>query len=109
MNLLDQKCVPCEGGVEPMSKVDAEAMRDFHVKDWIINEEAKAISKKFEFKNFAESLSFINKVGSIAEREVHHPDIHLTDYKFVVIDLSTHAIGGLSQNDFIVAAKINAI
>lgn len=108
MNLLDQKCVPCEGGVEPMTKADAEAMIEFHVKDWILSGDAKHISKKFEFKDFKEALAFINKVGAIAESEGHHPDIHLVDYKFVNIDLSTHAIGGLSQNDFIVAAKINA-
>ncbi len=109
MNLLDQKCIPCEGGVEPMTKTDAEAMIAFHVKDWILSEDANHISKKFEFKNFAEALSFVNKVGAIAESEGHHPDINLMDYKFVSIDLSTHAIKGLSQNDFIVAAKINAI
>ncbi len=109
MNLLDQKCVPCEGGVDPMTKVDAESMRDFHVADWVIDDEGKHISKKFQFKNFVQALAFVNKVGEIAESEGHHPDIHLTDYKNVMIDLSTHAIGGLSQNDFIVAAKINAI
>jgi len=109
MNLLDQKCVPCEGGVEPMTKIDAEAMINFHVKDWILSTDAKNISKKFEFKDFTEAISFVNKLGVIAESEGHHPDIHLIDYKFVNIVLSTHAIGGLSQNDFIVAAKINVI
>lgn len=109
MNLLDQKCVPCEGGVEPMNKADALAMIEYHVKDWVLNDDGKHISKKFQFKNFKEALGFVNKVGEIAEGEQHHPDIHLVDYKFVNIDLSTHAIGGLSQNDFIVAAKINNI
>lgn len=108
MNLTDQKCVPCEGGVDPMTKMEAEAMINFHVKDWVLDAEGKHISKKFTFKNFIEALAFINKVGEIAEGEQHHPDIHLTDYKFVTIDLSTHAIKGLSQNDFIVAAKVNA-
>jgi 4a-hydroxytetrahydrobiopterin dehydratase len=108
MNLLDQKCVPCEGGVEPMTKMDAESMRDFHVKDWEIAEDAKQISKKFVFKNFKEALEFVNKVGAIAESEGHHPDIELGWGK-VAITLTTHAIGGLSQNDFIVAAKINVI
>lgn len=109
MDLLTQKCVPCEGGVEPMTKIDAESMIMYHVKDWVLSLDAKHISKKFEFKDFAEALSFVNKVGAVAESEGHHPDIHLLDYKFVSIDLSTHAIKGLSQNDFIVAAKINAI
>ena len=92
-----------------MTKADAEAMIMYHVKDWTLSIDAKKISKKFEFKNFIEALSFVNKVGAVAESEGHHPDIHLLDYKFVNIDLSTHAIKGLSQNDFIVAAKINAI
>ncbi len=109
MDLLQQKCVPCEGGVDPMTKADAESMRDFHVKDWVIDEEGKNISKKFVFKNFVQALEFVNKVGAISESEQHHPDIHLTDYKNVGINLSTHAIKGLSQNDFIVAAKINAL
>ena len=108
MNLLDQKCVPCKGGVEAMTKIDAESMRDFHVKDWVIDSEGKHISKKFEFKNFKQALEFVNKVGEIAESEGHHPDIELGWGK-VNITLITHAIKGLSQNDFIVAAKINEI
>ncbi len=108
MNLLDQKCVPCEGGVEAMTKIDAESLRDFHVKDWLIDSEGRHISKKFEFKNFKQALEFVNKVGEIAESEGHHPDIELGWGK-VNITLITHAIKGLSQNDFIVAAKINEI
>lgn len=108
-DLLSQKCVPCEGGVDPMNKADAESMLSYHVKDWILSEDSKSIFKKFEFKDFKYALGFINKVGGIAEGEGHHPDIHLTDYKFVTISLSTHAINGLSQNDFILAAKINNI
>jgi len=108
-NLLNQKCVPCEGGVDPMTKADAEAMLGFHIPDWVLSDNGKHISKKFTFKNFKEALEFINKTGEIAESEGHHPDIHLVDYKNVIIDLSTHAIGGLSQNDFIVAIKINHV
>ncbi len=109
MNLFDQNCIPCEGEVKPMTKADAEAMVNFHVNDWVLSKNIKHISKKFEFKDFSTALSFVNKVGIIAESQGHHPDIHLVDYKFVEINLSTHAIGGLSQNDFIVATKINAI
>lgn len=109
MDLLTQKCVPCEGGIAPMTKTDAHSMRDFHVKDWEILDQGKKIAKKFTFKNFAEALDFVNKVGAIAEEEQHHPHIHLTEYRLVTIELSTHAIGGLSQNDFIVAAKINTL
>ncbi len=107
-DLTKQHCVPCEGGVDPMSKADAEAMRDFHVKDWVISEDSKSISKHFKFKNFKEALEFVNKVGDIAEGEGHHPDMELGWGK-LNITLTTHAIQGLSQNDFIVAAKINQI
>lgn len=109
MDLTQQKCVPCEGGVEAMTRDDALSMISYHVKDWVLDESATHISKKFIFANFREALSFVNKVGVIAEQEGHHPDIHLVDYKYVEIALSTHAIGGLSQNDFIVAAKINIL
>jgi 4a-hydroxytetrahydrobiopterin dehydratase len=92
-----------------MTKVDAEAMLEFHIKDWTLSDDAKHISKKFDFKDFKESLAFVDKVGAIAESEGHHPDIHMTNYKHVEINLSTYSIKGLSQNDFIVAAKINEI
>lgn len=75
---------------------------------WDVSEDRKHISRSYAFKNFKEALVFVNKVGAIALSEKHHPDIHLTDYKNVRIDLSTHAIGGLSPNDFILAAKIDA-
>lgn len=107
-DLTTKHCVPCEGGVEPMTKMDAESMRDFHVKDWQVSEDGKKISKLFKFKDFKEALAFVNKVGEIAESEGHHPDIELGWGK-VNIMLTTHAIGGLSQNDFIVAAKTNTI
>ena len=75
---------------------------------WEVIDEKK-IQKQFSLKNFKEALAFINKVGEIAEFEGHHPDIRLFGYKNVEIELSTHAIGGLSENDFIVAAKIEQI
>lgn len=109
MNLSDQKCVPCEGGVEPINKIDAELMISENIPDWKLCDEGKSISKDFKFKDFKEALEFVNKVGNIAESEQHHPDINIYDYKKVKVVLSTHSIGGLSKNDFIVAVKINAI
>jgi 4a-hydroxytetrahydrobiopterin dehydratase len=108
-DLNNQKCISCEGGTKPMTKMEAESMLSFHVKDWTLKEDIKQISKEFTFKDFKEALVFVNKVGELAESEGHHPDIHLVNYKNVEIDLSTHAIGGLSINDFIMAAKINAL
>jgi 4a-hydroxytetrahydrobiopterin dehydratase len=108
-DLLKQKCVPCEGGVKPLNKMEAEAMLSFHIKDWTLDKDIKNISKIFKFKDFKEALSFVDKVGALAEKEGHHPDILLFNYKEVKINLSTHAIGGLSQNDFILAVKINEL
>ena len=107
MNLTKQKCMACEGLVATFSKEEAEILIE-QIPGWELSADIKTISKKYSFKNFKEALSFVNKVGEIAEVEGHHPDIHLTDYKKVSLDLSTHAIGGLSQNDFILAAKIDA-
>ncbi len=107
-DLTKQRCVPCEGGIEPLNQVEAEVMLK-QVSDWVLSYDAKSISQKFVFPDFKKALEFVNKVGEIAEEEGHHPDIHLTDYKFVEIVLSTHAINGLSNNDFIMAAKINEI
>ncbi len=106
MNLTEQKCVACEGGVTPFNREESEILLK-QIPGWEISADAKSISKKYTFKNFKEALAFINKVGAIAESEGHHPDIHITDYKHVEINLSTHAIDGLSQNDFIVAAKVD--
>ncbi len=78
------------------------------VNHWDLAEDAKSISRTFEFKDFKEALAFINKVGDLAESEGHHPDIHCWWNK-VKLELSTHAIGGLSNNDFILASKINKI
>lgn len=110
-----QHCVPCEGGVPPTSKVDAQKMME-DIPEWVLSEDPSTslgtgslkISRDFKFKNFQEALSFVNKVGELAEAEGHHPDITIL-YNKVKLDLSTHAIGGLSENDFILAAKINQI
>lgn len=107
MDFLKQKCVPCEGNETPLSKKEAEITLK-QVPGWELSDDGKTISKKYKFKDFKEALAFINKVGAIAESEGHHPDVHLTNYRQIKIDLSTHAIKGLSRNDFIVAAKIDA-
>lgn len=77
------------------------------VKDWKVND-GKKLKREFKFKDFKEALSFVNKIGQIAEEEGHHPDIELR-WGRVEVELSTHAIGGLSVNDFILATKINRL
>ncbi len=105
--LANKKCVPCEGDMSPFTRNQIQGYI-VQRKDWSVVEN-KAIEKNFQFKNFKKALVFINKVGEIAESEGHHPDIYLHGYNKVRITLSTHALKGLSENDFILAAKIDTI
>ncbi len=107
MDLVNQKCVPCEGGTQSLTPDEIKPYIE-NIKDWDLDGNGKRIKKDFKFKDFKEALSFVNKVGEIAESESHHPDIEL-GYGKVKIELSTHAIGGLSVNDFISAAKIDQL
>lgn len=102
--LTQKKCVPCEGGVEPLTAEEVQRYLGA-VSGWRL--EGKEIRKEYVFGNFAEALRFVNQVGAIAEAEGHHPDIFLHDWKHVEIRLWTHAIGGLHLNDFILASKID--
>ena len=108
--LFDKKCVPCEGGVPAL---DISEIHKYQKKidgwDVIKNEEnIYFLEKKFTFKNFVESQKFVNKVGRISEEEGHHPEI-LFGWGYAKINISTHAIEGLSENDFILASKIDKI
>ncbi len=105
MKLTDKICVPCEGGVKPFDKKKASEYLKQLPKGWEVLE-GKRIRKEFKFKGFPDSMAFANKVALIAQSEGHHPDMEI-HYSRVVIELSTHAIGGLSENDFILAAKID--
>lgn len=107
VDLAKKRCIPCEVGTEPLSREDAKVLLQ-QTQDWKLSDDAKKIERKFKFKDFNEALAFVNKVGDVAEAEGHHPDISLSWGK-VGIELSTHAIKGLSENDFILAAKIDGI
>ncbi len=107
--LAKQKCVPCEGGTLPMPIAAARKYLPM-VHGWSLSktkDRKDVIITELKFKDFKKALSFINAVGRIAEHEGHHPNIQLYSWNRVRLELYTHAIGGLSQNDFIVAAKIN--
>jgi 4a-hydroxytetrahydrobiopterin dehydratase len=106
MNLTEKKCVPCEGGVKPFNRTEAEKYLNGSP-GWAIAGDVSKIEREFKFKDFKEAIAFVNRVADLAESEGHHPDINLFSYKNVKITLSTHAISGLSENDFILAAKIN--
>lgn len=107
-NLLNTKCVPCEGGIPPLIELKENKYLK-EVKGWsIIREGIHRIKKEFYFEDFKEAMKFVNKVADLAEEEGHHPDIYIF-YDEVVLELHTHAIKGLHLNDFVMAAKINAI
>ena len=109
-DLLKKKCVPCEGGILPFDISEIHKYQK-KVDGWDITKNEKEIFfliKKFNFKNFLESQKFINHIATIAEEEGHHPDI-LFGWGYAEIKITTHAIEGLSKNDFILAAKIDQI
>lgn len=106
-NLSYKHCVPCEGGVKPFTEKEYAPLLS-QVKQWKVIH-GKAIEKEFKKKNFKEALACINTIGNIAEEEGHHPDLFLHDWNKIRVSLTTHAIGGLSENDFILAAKIDEI
>ena len=106
--LRNGSCKPCEGGVEKMSGSAAREQLQL-LEGWELSDDGTAITKSWSRKNFVDAMKFLNEIADVAEAEGHHPDMHLTGYKKVRIALMTHAIGGLSENDFILAAKIDAL
>ncbi len=104
--LKNQKCVPCEGGTPSLSREESEKLIAQVSNRWKLSE--NKISADFQFKNFKEAMIFVSKVAAIAEAEGHHPDIYIY-YSRVKLELKTHAIGGLSINDFILASKIDQL
>ena len=107
MKLENKRCIPCEGGAVPLTSSAVKKLLT-ELSGWELIEKGRAISKEFIFKNFDKAMDFVNCVADMAEQENHHPDIHIY-YNKVTLCLSTHAIGGLSENDFILAAKVDSI
>ncbi len=107
--LSSQKCLPCEGNIPPLTPPEIAILLK-QLNGWqALKPNNTKIEKDYQFQNFQEALVFVNKVGIIAEQEGHHPDILLHDWNKVKITLWTHTIKGLSNNDFILAAKIDEI
>lgn len=105
--LESKKCVPCEGGATPLTpEVVHNMLQD--IEHWTLKNEGKDISRTFRFKNYFETISFVNAVAWIAHQEDHHPELEVA-YNRCLVNFSTHAIGGLSENDFICAAKVNKL
>lgn len=106
-DLSERHCEPCEGGVPPLEGEELRAMQDELGGGWEVVD-GHHLRKSFEFEDFVSALEFTNRVGELAEEEGHHPLIHLT-WGEATIDIWTHAIDGLSDNDFILAAKIDEL
>jgi len=108
MDLVKKHCIPCEKGDPPLSDAKEDELIK-EISEWVlIRMGTHMIRRQFKFKDFVEAMKFVNKVADLAESEGHHPDIKIV-YNRVNLDLFTHAVGGLSENDFIMAAKINDI
>ena len=109
MSLKDKRCVPCEGGTPPLDDVTTRKLLG-QVSGWAIASEAgqPRIHKRFEFVDFLAAMAFVDKIAAVAEEEAHHPDF-CVHYNRVDVTLWTHAVSGLSENDFILAAKIDGI
>ena len=104
-DLAQKKCRPCEGGVSPLRTQEIELLLS-QLPGWQLRN--GAITKSYDFKNYYQTMTFVNAVAWIAHREDHHPDLAV-GYNKCTVDYSTHAIGGLSENDFICAAKVDAL
>jgi 4a-hydroxytetrahydrobiopterin dehydratase len=107
-DLTTKKCRPCEGGVPPLSPAEVRDLLT-RVPQWRVTPDGQRIRREWRVKDFVTALDFFHRVGEIAEADGHHPDLHLVGYRNVAIELWTHAIGGLSENDFILAAKIDQL
>lgn len=103
MGLADQQCIPCRGGVPPLAPERARALLAELDEGWTLND-AGHLWRRYEFPNFATAIAFANGVGEIAEREGHHPDLHV-GWGFCGVEIWTHKIGGLTDSDFYLAAK----
>jgi 4a-hydroxytetrahydrobiopterin dehydratase len=106
--LTDKKCVPCEGGVAPLAAAEAERLRSQLHPGWTLDAAGRTLTRSYKFKDFYRTMSFVNALAHIANTEDHHPDLKV-GYDHCEVSFSTHAIGGLSENDFICAAKADRL
>ncbi len=107
-DLRTKKCVPCEGGVPKLTLVESQALCRT-MPGWQLVQNGDRIRKEWVAQHFDAALEFFQRVAALANAEGHHPDLHLEGYRHVAIEIWTHAIGGLSENDFILAAKIDEV
>ncbi|MGB5210111.1 MAG: 4a-hydroxytetrahydrobiopterin dehydratase [Gammaproteobacteria bacterium] len=106
--LTAERCEPCEGGVKPLNREEAEELLKDLNADWALNADATEIHRDFSFKGFYKTMGFVNAVAWVANAEAHHPDLEV-GWGHCLVRYTTHAIDGLSRNDFICAAKVDAL
>ncbi len=106
--LSERRCRPCEGGIEPLSLARAQELRAQLHADWSLDTTGKRIAREWQFRNCHRTMSFVNAVAHIANTEDHHPDMEVS-YGVCRLTFTTHAIAGLSENDFICAAKVDQL
>ena len=106
--LSDKKCVPCEGGVPPLPRAECERLLAELSPEWRLSPDGTELQREFAFKDFYRTMSFVNALAHVANSEDHHPDLAV-GYGYCRVRWSTHAVGGLTGNDFICAAKIDRI
>jgi len=106
--LKKKKCVPCEGGLSAMTRAEFSKYLD-EVSGWDVIDNDTKLVREFTFEDFKAALNFVNLIGEIAEDEGHHPNMNIHSWNKVRVTVYTHAIGGLSENDFILAAKIDPL
>jgi 4a-hydroxytetrahydrobiopterin dehydratase len=107
-SISDKHCVPCGGGVQPLSNTEIQTFRKELTQDWQVSDDLKIISCDFPFKNYYQTMAFVNAIAWMAHAESHHPDLEV-GYNHCLVRYTTHAINGLSENDFICAAKVDAL
>jgi 4a-hydroxytetrahydrobiopterin dehydratase len=107
-DLTNRRCQPCEGGVPALTDEQVGNLRQA-VPQWRLTDDGQRLRREWRVKDFLTALDFFGRVGQLAEAEDHHPDLHLVGYRNVAIEIWTHALGGLSENDFILAAKIDRL
>ncbi len=107
-NLAEKKCVPCEGGTAPLGTADVARLRTQLHAAWSVAADGRSLSRSWKFKDFYRTMSFVNALAHVANTEDHHPDLEV-GYDHCHVTFMTHAIGGLSENDFICAAKADRL
>ena len=106
--LAERRCKPCEGGMPPLTPAEAATLLVQISKDWVLTDNARAIRRDFAFRDFYRTMSFVNALAHIANIEDHHPDLEV-GYNYCRVKFTTHAVQGLSENDFVCAAKVDLI